>query len=215
MAYNSENYYKKKIEELIYKFPNEFQQYASYLLKDKNMTYSEAYIPLKTIESYYNVLSMNLHKIAFKINPKDFENSSDITNSFIKKSLADKQQIHLADFYEWLKENKLVTNLLVKYPESNSKVKKPVTNNTPRKKNIKSADDVHFFKDDNKKYAQTTIDYKYSLEKNFKDKYADYTYKIHDNENDRYFLDEDGNILEFEYYKDAREFVKKLYPSKN
>ena len=36
MAYNSDNYYKNKIEDQIYRFPNEFKQYANYLIKEKN-----------------------------------------------------------------------------------------------------------------------------------------------------------------------------------
>ena len=79
------------------------------------------------------------------------------------------------------------------------------------RKKIKSPSEVAFFKDDIKKYTQTTIDHKYSLEKNFLGSYTDYTYMIHDNENGKYILDENGNILEIKRYKDARDYVKNFY----
>ena len=216
MNRDDEKFYENRIKDQIYSLPKEFEKYANFLINEKRLSLYEASIILDDVGTYYNVLAMNYHVIAYKIGPEELEKSNQIAESLINKSFSKNLRINLADYYQWLKTEGIVKEAIITYPTSEEikDTRKLKTHHHHSKKKIKSSEDVHFFKDDAKKHAQTTIDGKYSLEKSFKGKYTEYTYKIHDNENDKYFLNENGEVLEIKRYTDAREFVKNLYPKK-
>ncbi len=208
MDLNKESYFKMAIQEQIYRMPKEFEQYANYLIEEKKLTYSEAHSQLVTIEAYYNVLAMHYHMIAYKISPDELSTPCEAIFNYLKR-ISNREKTGLADFYSWLEIEQIIFHSFIKYPEEPEKENYIPKNPNPKK--IKSADDVKFFKDNIKNYAQTTVDHKYSLEKCFKSRYTDYTYMIHDNESDTYFCDQKGVPLEIKKYVDAREFIKNLY----
>ena len=101
----------------------------------------------------------------------------------MKRSFSNTFQSNLADYYQWLKNEGIVKEAFIPYPEPKveKKNKNDYTQHHPSKKKINSYDEVRFFDDDSEnRYAHTTIDRKYALEKVRKGKPSDYTYKIHD-----------------------------------
>jgi hypothetical protein len=209
MINHSDEYYLKEIEEISFHMPKEFQDYVAKLVNVHTMSYYDIYVHLRYIAAYYRKLSSICNKIAYKITPADIEN----TNHFPDGSyfiLDNVNRKNVAIYHSYLKENGIIAEALVTPPEKRSIISHAAKKRNPRK--IKTPADVKLFKDENRPYSKTTIDLKYSLDKEFiNGKYTNYVYKIYNHETGTYFSDQDGNTLKIKNYAEARAFIKQLY----
>ena len=209
MINHSDEYYLKEIEEISFHMPKEFQDYVSKLVDVPTMSHYEIYVHLRYIAAYYRKLASICNKIAYKITPADIEN----TNHFPDGSyfiLDNVNRKNVAIYHSHLKENGIIVEALVTPPEKCSIISPAAKKRNPRK--IKTPADVKLFKDENRPYSKTTIDLKYSLDKEFiNGKYTNYVYKIYNHETGTYFSDQDGNTLKIKNYAEARAFIKQLY----
>ena len=211
MELNREEQYKKRIKELIYTMPKEFEEYVNYLVNETGRAYdNDLYYELMKISGFYSKLSLLYNKIAYKITPEDMRNANakDIKDYLTYQTITDSREV-LRNYQKFLIDKGLLDQYTIELPTPTKTSTSKVKQRNPRK--ITSPDEVSFFKDDTRKHSKTTIDLKYSLDKEIKSRYSDYTYKIYDHEKGAYILDQNGNILEIKRYQDAREYIKKLY----
>ncbi len=209
MEIDKEKIYKKEIDEITYKLPREFEDYLNILLEKNNHTYDrELFNTLSKIMGYYSKLGMMFNKMPFKVTPEDMKAADkDEIEKYLEFQTINNSRDAIIDYQNYLIEKQALEHITI----ASAKEKE---NYLPKQRNarkIKSASDVKFFKDYTRKNSKTTIDLKYSLDKEIKGKYTDYVYRIYDHKKESYILDQNGNILEIKEYVAAREYVKSLY----
>ncbi len=214
---DNNSYIENGINEILFTYAKELNQYANYLTKEKNYSREELYKVLQTLKIYYNKLSMILKKGVFAITPSDIENINDYEHiKYLRENFYPDGSNEIANFQSFLLNDGLISTPNIFYEDPVITQKKNlefIYHRKPRHfKAIQSLDKISYYYPFNElPHAKRTIDGRITITKKKLIKNGEFTYLFYDHIKDDYIKDQNGNDIEIKSFADAKQFVKELY----